>query len=470
MEYIEWTVAPATGRTSTWKLIYDATVPGYYVESLVIEEKPTSSARGWQTDTLFGMDLGDPKAIALPLWPAGCSVVASEWVGWWDWLDTNSTKYTAEACPGDVVGHTRVCESYTPVDPALADKVRVWIYDGSPVALRWPSAWYFGGPLSGYFRQINQMVGQQMSLIVFRGVTPLVASKRTPSNPTHMPRNDPILPPFPGESVCTQTSLRRSQVLCGASAHVATEERGSERAGGEGGAEGTLNSPFPAGKNTSASVMQFTLAHTHDMLLKKENTSGGESVFALDNVNVADHMGEAFFYSFVGSGLAPALGDLFFMSVVEIQVDTHWGVYEGCNYNTCSRELWKLPITPVDPTSSAIGRLTFGNFFPEVADKDTLTAQCGVAQAFGTWYNLAAAGKCEPGATPADGSCTWQQMRVIKTIDARKCFVENAKLMQQVNDWVHVWSKLGRPPVAMSEAMTAAFASNDPSLGGCVSL
>ena len=24
------------------------------------------------------------------------------------------------------------------------------------------------------------------------------------------------------------------------------------------------------------------------------------------------------------------------------------------------------------------------------------------------------------GATPADGSCTWQQMRVIKTIDARK--------------------------------------------------
>lgn len=93
-----------------------------------------------KTDTLFGTDLGDPKAIALPLWPAGCSVVASEWVGWWDWLDTNSTKYTAEACPGDVVGHTRVCESYTPVDPALADKVRVWIYDGSPVALRWPSA------------------------------------------------------------------------------------------------------------------------------------------------------------------------------------------------------------------------------------------------------------------------------------------------------------------------------------------
>jgi len=156
--------------------------------------------------------------------------------------------------------------------------------------------------LSGYFRQIDQMVGQQMWLVVFRGVTPLVASKHTPSNPTHMPRNDPILTPFPGESVCTQTSLRRSQVLCGASAHVATEQRGTERAGGEGGAEGTLNSPFPARKNTSASVMQFTLAHTHDILSQKENTSGGECLLALDNVNVTDHMDEAFFILFLEAG------------------------------------------------------------------------------------------------------------------------------------------------------------------------
>ena len=70
-------------------------------------------------------------------------------------------------------------------------------------------------------------------------------------------------------------------------------------------------------------------------------------------------------------------------------------------------------------------------------------------------------GKCKAGATPGDGSCTWEAKRV-KTVDAQ-CLVERGFLAACKAD--------GRAPFkAAQQVFLAAFASADPAQGGCPAL
>lgn len=160
------------------------------------------------------------------------------------------------------------------------------------------------------------------------------------------------------------------------------------------------------------------------------------------------------------------LGELFRMSVVEVEVDARWGVYQGCNFGLCSRELWKLPFTPIDPSLPAVGRMTIGSLAATTGDAD-YTTQCDGAKGMGTWFHLPRSGKCVAGASPADGSCTWQQIKVVKTINTVTCFLQNARLRALTKEWLEIWSKFAGPPYGMSAAINAAFASDDPALGGC---
>ena len=89
--------------------------------------------------------------------------------------------------------------------------------------------------------------------------------------------------------------------------------------------------------------------------------------------------------------------------------------------------------------------------------------QCEVNNATGEWYSLPAGGKCAAGASPgAAGRCTWAPTRV-KTIDS-------ACLFQQ-RGFAAACKADGRAPFASAaEKFRLAFASEDPSKGGCPAL
>jgi hypothetical protein len=235
--------------------------------------------------------------------------------------------------------------------------------------------------------------------------------------------------------------------------------------------------PTPAGMTTKSIVVTFVLAHSPDMLVPGARAGLGATL-RLDNVNVADVMGEALFYSLflTQPGLKPVLGDLHLMSAVEVEVDTQWGVYQGCNYGVCEREFWKLPNTVVDPAFSAIGRLTIDKFDAAVSDQDVYDAQCSATKAFGAWYSLPAVGRCAENASVGEDACTWKQLRVVKTVDTRNCFLQNEALMNALRNWrtfavpTSLVAKYCTPPKAMARAISAALMGSDQdSAPGCSS-
>ena len=80
------------------------------------------------------------------------------------------------------------------------------------------------------------------------------------------------------------------------------------------------------------------------------------------------------------------------------------------------------------------------------------------------------------GEAVGDGACTWQQLRVVKTIDTRSCLLKNQALMKSIETWAKwllpMCTLLHKctPPTAMAKAISAAFSSDDVAKGGCLPL
>ena len=77
----------------------------------------------------------------------------------------------------------------------------------------------------------------------------------------------------------------------------------------------------------------------------------------------------------------------------------------------------------------------------------------------GEWWSLPHGGKCQPGAAPGDGSCTWLPARV-KTIESTCLFKEQG--------FAAACRAAGRAPfTAATKLFENAFSSDDPAEGGC---
>lgn len=475
-----WTPGPPLppgALNASFRLLYDGTAPGYHLSSTA----PGARLEVSQSDALLAVD---QFPALIPTWGVGCRVVPSAWTGWWEFVDTagpgGGRRYLGlELCPGQAAGGTRLCDTYTPAG-TLFDKVRLWTSvaedDGEgavPVALRWPVGLYFAAPLAGVEHQLLQLGEIDKShIMIFRSFTPLGAGggparggrgRATHTN-THILAAG-VLPPFPDETACSYYPVQRSHLRCPPSATAAADRRhaASPR-------PGLL--PGPGGR-AGSKVVTMVLAHSPDMLVPGAQEGLGATL-RLDNVNAADLMGEAFFFSLTVSSPLQVLEDMHLMSAVEVEVDPQWGVYQGCNYGVCEREMWKLPNTTVDPAFPAVGRLTIGDVTAAVSNKEVYDAQCGATKVFGAWFSLPAAGRCAGNASVGVDACTWRQLRVVKTVDTRSCFLRDKALMQAVYTWKKfavptcAVSKYCAPPKAMARAIDAALMSSDhPSAPGC---
>ena len=436
---------------ATFKLLYNSTQPGYHL----VSSGSNAEIEMWQAESLSAVSSHGV-----------CSVVPGSWQGWFDWLTNQDVHYLGlEECPG-YQGTDRLCDTFTP-SGALFDKVRLWTEAHGdtalptiPVAMRWPTSMDFAVPFGAFVHQTVQSAGIGPRVMIFRSFDPIPPHSQVP---------------FPDEKRCSRLPVERSHFRCSpapAPSQIAPLPRDSTR------------------------VLKFFVAHNLDMLVPD---SGGGKSLLLENVNVADLRGESLFYSFyVTQPRLKALGNLNLMSVVEVEVDTRWGLYQGCNYGVCEREMWILPSTAIDPDFSAVGRLAIPGLHALLTQDEVYNAQCGEG-ALGTWFHFPKTGKCRqgrehsappPSPLPAplhstdtsiavrdDVACTWRQLRVVKTVDAHTCFLANAPLVKALHTWATFWvpfcaiTKVCTPtPTAMEKAILAAFESDDPARGGCAAV
>ncbi len=89
----------------------------------------------------------------------------------------------------------------------------------------------------------------------------------------------------------------------------------------------------------------------------------------------------------------------------------------------------------VNPAFPAITRLTIGKFDAAVSDQDVYDAQCGATKTFVAWFSLPTVGRRAENASVGEDACTWKQLRVIKTVDTRSCFLQNEALMSALRNW-----------------------------------
>ena len=100
-----------------------------------------------------------------------------------------------------------------------------------------------------------------------------------------------------------------------------------------------------------------------------------------------------------------------------------------------------------------------------------LSGQCTPNSDSGSWFSHTLGGKCAEGQRPAPGVCSWRAIERVKTIDL-KCLVDDAGMRASCMADIKAG---GVPPVPFSKwiyntslaVFEGAFASQDPSKGGC---
>eukprot|EP01065_Artemidia_motanka_P025034 TRINITY_DN2993_c0_g2_i1.p1 TRINITY_DN2993_c0_g2~~TRINITY_DN2993_c0_g2_i1.p1 ORF type:complete len:417 (+),score=142.18 TRINITY_DN2993_c0_g2_i1:61-1311(+) len=89
-----------------------------------------------------------------------------------------------------------------------------------------------------------------------------------------------------------------------------------------------------------------------------------------------------------------------------------------------------------------------------------LGGQCTANPLTGEWYSLPPAGLCADGDAPSKGGCSWRVRRRVKTIDG-KCLLAGTKYADACK------ADRRAPFPAATKLFLDAFASADPSKGGC---
>lgn len=104
-----------------------------------------------------------------------------------------------------------------------------------------------------------------------------------------------------------------------------------------------------------------------------------------------------------------------------------------------------------------------------------LSGQCTANTQSGSWLSHTAGGKCPDGQSVKEGICTWRPVSLVKTIDL-ECLSKQAGMRKAcIADIIAAGGKI---PVPFQDwiynrslpIFLGAFASDDPSQGGCPSL
>eukprot|EP00301_Raphidiophrys_heterophryoidea_P007430 c12880_g1_i1.p1 GENE.c12880_g1_i1~~c12880_g1_i1.p1 ORF type:complete len:464 (+),score=106.17 c12880_g1_i1:54-1394(+) len=136
------------------------------------------------------------------------------------------------------------------------------------------------------------------------------------------------------------------------------------------------------------------------------------------------------------------------VSLYNITLNTRWGIYSFCNgYN---------PSTCIPAGSFYVGReSSFGCFeHGGQCDSDNPDAS------YGFWYSLPAMGLCTAGQDIYAGDCTWMPPQRIKTVSL-ECLLQDQGMLDACLHDPTV------PFVRATKIFSLAFASSDPTLGGC---
>lgn len=171
--------------------------------------------------------------------------------------------------------------------------------------------------------------------------------------------------------------------------------------------------------------------------------------FQLVNTNVADQLGDTIF---VCLALETGLFDYFeWVSEYSVMLNSTWGEYAFCNFGQC-----------LDGSVDRVGREASESLGP-------LTGQCTNNTAIGNWYSLPPYNSSLCSEEYANGTigingtewfgCGWNVLEKVKTING-SCLEGHGFYNACIADG-------DIPFPSASRIWTQAFASEDPSLGGC---
>ena len=130
----------------------------------------------------------------------------------------------------------------------------------------------------------------------------------------------------------------------------------------------------------------------------------------------------------------------------QLEVASKWGMYRECN---------GYPPYCIGAVEANVGR-------ESASAMGYLRGQCDPNEEYGSWYSLPAAGLCNASSPiNLEANCSWHLLQAVKTIDANCLLVQQDMLkaclqFQQTGD-----------PAPAAAVFRAAFASDDPTQGGC---
>lgn len=160
---------------------------------------------------------------------------------------------------------------------------------------------------------------------------------------------------------------------------------------------------------------------------------------ALANQNTGDVSGDVAFICGVLLSGAPTVYQE--VSMYRIQVNATYGCYAFCNYGVC---LGGDPFLVGREALNGLGLPAAG--------------QC-TDNPYGTWFSLPDAGQCSPSQSVESGVCSWKLIETIKTISVQCLLSQDIKQACYKDRIV--------PFPTATEVLLRAFASDDPSQGGC---
>ena len=174
--------------------------------------------------------------------------------------------------------------------------------------------------------------------------------------------------------------------------------------------------------------------------------------FNISQQDNGDLDGDVFFVceqalSSIGGGGQPG-EDYQWITQWTLELIPRWGQYQNCN---------GYP----EPLCLGAERFWVGHEAALGLGPPPSAGQCHANPLTGEWFSLPEPGRCAHGATPDGKTCTWREAHV-KTIDAKCLFAHG---------YVDACKATGRAPfTAARKVFAEAFASEDPSRGGCPAL
>eukprot|EP00033_Pygsuia_biforma_P000708 GCRY01000829.1.p1 GENE.GCRY01000829.1~~GCRY01000829.1.p1 ORF type:complete len:377 (+),score=33.09 GCRY01000829.1:100-1230(+) len=166
----------------------------------------------------------------------------------------------------------------------------------------------------------------------------------------------------------------------------------------------------------------------------------GEMKETLNNTNVADVIGDAFFLAFEG---CKGFYEHAYVFQEKIMVRPPYGLYQFCVNHTCSSADSFHPTDPVKP----VGYLT--------APHATWTDDGVCTFPAGSWFSLNEAGYCSPAEVNDPSSeCSWYPVSIQKAVHSA-CVCEKMKNIDTEDS------------PKMTAILKAVFETQDPSQGGC---